>query len=64
MIKDVQANVYKLSDIVPYDKEDPRYRLQIVIFGDDESELAYSMMRMIQAIYPIPPLVRTKEVNL
>ena len=64
MIKDIQADVHKLSDIVPCDKEDSRYRLQIVIFGDDESELAYSMMRMIQAIYPIPPLVRTKEVNL
>ena len=64
MIEDINASVHKLSDIVPCDKEDPRFRLQIVIFGDDEDELKYSMMRMIQAIYPIPPLVRMKEVKL
>ena len=64
MIEDINANVRKLSDIVPCDKEDPRYRLQIVVFGDDESELKYSMMRMIQAIYPIPRFIPAKEVRL
>lgn len=64
MIEDINANVHKLSDIVPCDKEDPRYRLQIVVFGDDESELKYSMMRMIQTIYPIPRFIPAKEVRL
>lgn len=64
MIEDIHANVHKLSDIVPCDKEDPRYRLQIVIFGDDEIELKYSMMRMIQAIYPFPRSIPAKEVRL
>ncbi|MBR2707024.1 MAG: hypothetical protein IKE74_07305 [Mogibacterium sp.] len=61
MIENISASVNKLSDIVPCDKEDPRYRLQIVIFGDDESELKYAMLRMVQAIYPIPPVIRLKE---
>lgn len=64
MIESITASVNKLSDIVPCDKEDPRYRLQIVVFGDDENELKYSMSRMIQAIYPIPPFIPAKEIRL
>lgn len=64
MIENISASVNKLSDIVPCDKEDPRYRLQIVVFGDDENELKYSMSRMIQAIYPIPPFIPAKELRL
>lgn len=63
MIESISANVNKLSDIVPCDKEDSRYRLQIVIFGDDENELKCSMSRMIQAIY-LPLYISAKELRL
>lgn len=61
MIDSITASVNKLSDIVPCDKDDPRYRLQIVLFSDDERELEWTMGRMIQAIYPIPHVIRCKE---
>ena len=62
MIEQIVADVRPYQEGVTNPKE--KARLTINIYGDDEDELKYSMMRMIQAIYrPIPPLIRMKEAK-